>query len=69
MILLPIAVLATLISVYALFRPSSEQQEAALLPFADDPQAAQRLEEETGLHCEVIVDGTPPLAPTGRFQA
>ena len=31
-------------------------QQAALLPFADDPVVASRLERETGLHCDCLVE-------------
>ncbi|MCY1272376.1 hypothetical protein D3C76_638640 [compost metagenome] len=41
-------------------------EQASLLPFADDPEAAERMSEATGLRCERVV--TPvfePIEPPG----
>ncbi|WP_373321956.1 hypothetical protein [Pseudomonas paralcaligenes] len=48
-----------------LARPArDEQQQAALLPFADDPPAARRLERDTGRRCEALVE--VPFEPLSR---
>lgn len=63
--------LSLLVSVFCLraWRPDSELQQAALLPFADDPDAAHRLECETGLRCEEVVDVPfEPLAAPAAFH-
>lgn len=46
-----------------------DAQQTALLPFADDPEAAQRMSEETGLMCEKIILPAPEPAPPYHFEA
>ena len=36
--------------------PDDEAQQTALLPFADDPDAARQLTRETGLVCEQVIE-------------
>ena len=52
MIVVP-ALLSLLVTLFCLLaRPTrDEAEQAALLPFADDPPAAHRLERDTGLRC------------------
>ena len=35
---------------------AAELEQAALLPFADDPHAAQRLSQETGRCCATVLE-------------
>ena len=42
-----------------------DAQQTALLPFADDPEAAKKMSEETGLVCDKIV--RPVLEPAQRY--
>jgi len=44
-------------------------EQAALLPFADDSEAAQRMTAATGRRCERIVEPLPEPAPLDRFRA
>jgi len=47
-------------------------EQAALLPFADDPAAARALEQDTGRVCERVVEPlaeSPPLPAGCRFDA
>ncbi|MCJ1884204.1 hypothetical protein LNN38_05020 [Pseudomonas sp. LA21] len=44
-------------------------EQAALLPFADDPDAARRMTAATGRRCERIVEPLPEPAPPDRFRA
>lgn len=41
-----------------------DEEQAALLPFADDPEAARLMTAETGRVCERVV--TPPCEPPPR---
>lgn len=41
----------------------SAGEQAALLPFADDPDAARRMSAATGRHCERIVQPLPEPPP------
>jgi len=48
---------------------NGDMQQAALLPFADDPAAALRLERETGLRCERLIEVPfEPLLPKHTDQ-
>ncbi|MCP1626215.1 hypothetical protein [Pseudomonas nitroreducens] len=44
-------------------------EQAALLPFADDPDAARRMSAATGRHCERIVRPLPEPPPPYRMRA
>ncbi|WP_371228760.1 hypothetical protein ACAW63_21995 [Pseudomonas sp. QE6] len=44
-------------------------EQAALLPFADDPEAARRMTAATGRRCERIVAPLPEPGPLDRLQA
>lgn len=51
--------IASIISVWGLYRSlylnnDEELIQAGLLPFADDPDAAKRVEAKTGLHCDHV---------------
>lgn len=49
-----------------------ELEQAALLPFADDPEVAQRMSEATGRHCTHVVTPLPEIGehpPAGRLRA
>jgi hypothetical protein len=65
MIVVP-ALLSLLVTLFCLLaRPTrDEAEQAALLPFADDPPAAHRLERDTGLRCEALVE--VPFEPLSR---
>ncbi len=50
-------------------RPSVDLEQAALLPFADDPQAAERVQLETGKQCNHVVSVPfEPLETTAEFH-
>ncbi|CAD5107566.1 hypothetical protein [Zestomonas carbonaria] len=40
-------------------RSARDLEQAALQPFADDPQAARNMSRATGRVCERVVDPTP----------
>lgn len=42
-------------------------EQAALLPFADDPQAARAMSEATGYRCDKVITplSEPPSRPVG----
>ena len=44
-------------------------EQAALLPFADDPDAARRMTAATGRRCERIVAPLPEPGPLDRLRA
>ncbi|WP_416310447.1 hypothetical protein [Pseudomonas sp. W03] len=44
-------------------------EQAALLPFADDPEAARRMTAATGRRCERIVAPLPEPGPLDRLRA
>lgn len=58
--------LSLLVTIFCLrARPArDEEEQAALLPFADDPPAARRLARETGRRCAALVD--VPFEPLSR---
>lgn len=56
MIAFVLTLLVGAFSLAALRAPDRELEQAALLPFADDPPAARQLERETGLRCERVVE-------------
>ena len=45
------------------------REQASLLPFADDPEAAAKLTAETGLRCEQVVQPLPEAPPAYRWDA
>ncbi len=47
----------------------SDGEQAALLPFADDPDAARRMSAATGRQCERIVQPLPEPPPPYRMRA
>ncbi|WP_313086367.1 hypothetical protein [Pseudomonas sp.] len=49
--------------------PPDEAQQVALLPFADDPEAARQLTRETGLVCERVVQPAEEPEPPYRLVA
>ncbi|WP_417662750.1 hypothetical protein [Pseudomonas sp.] len=59
-----IATAASLWGLYHNLRASDHNDitQASLLPFADDPEAANRVELATGLHCEKTF--TPGIDPS-----
>lgn len=64
---LSIICIATAASLWGLYRNlrvsnRNDMTQASLLPFADDPEAAKRVELATGLHCEKTF--TPGIDPT-----
>nr|WP_294973366.1 hypothetical protein [uncultured Pseudomonas sp.] len=44
-------------------------EQAALLPFADDPEAARRMTAATGRRCERVVQPLPEAPPPYRMRA
>ncbi|MEP9319683.1 hypothetical protein ABKS89_21265 [Pseudomonas sp. LABIM340] len=46
-----------------------DDEQAALLPFADDPDAARRMSAATGRHCERVVQPLPEPPPPYRMRA
>ncbi|MED5609029.1 MULTISPECIES: hypothetical protein [Pseudomonas] len=58
MLLALATLLALAIALYLHLRRASRHdlQQAALLPFADDPEAAARMSAATGQHCERLFD-------------
>ena len=56
LIFLTSLVLFCICTLCCLLRPSAaDLEQAALLPFADDPDAARRMSAETGRHCEHLM--------------
>lgn len=51
---------ALIFGLYCSFKQHSTHDinQAALLPFADDPDAAQRITKATGMQFDQVVDGT-----------
>lgn len=49
--------------------PADEAQQIALLPFADDPEAARQLTRETGLVCEHVVQPAEEPEPPYSLKA
>ncbi|MCY1398667.1 hypothetical protein D9M71_137030 [compost metagenome] len=63
------AMIAFCISVCRLLRqPPEELEQAALLPFADDPEAAARMTRATGRRCERVVEPLPETALAPGFD-
>lgn len=56
-VLLPVGCLCWFLSAPS----SAELEQAALLPFADDPPAAERVRQQTGRCCEQLM--TPVFEP------
>jgi hypothetical protein len=53
-------------------RQPRDLDQAALLPFADDPEAAARMTAATGLRCERVITPAPEVldaSPLDRFEA
>lgn len=44
-------------------------EQAALLPFADDPEAERHMSAATGRHCERVVEPLPEPPPPYRLRA
>lgn len=73
LLIISIASVATLWGLYRSLsvNDGDELTQASLLPFADDPDAALRVEAATGLHCDEIytpADDTQ-LAPGNYLKA
>lgn len=74
MILLTLLSLACIVACWRSCRRLDSLDQAALLPFADDPEAARRMTLATGRHCEVTCEPSPasyPYRPThdGELRA
>lgn len=67
MLLSLIGLVACIAACWRTCRSAGEQ--AALLPFADDPDAARRMSAATGRHCERIVQPLPEPPPPYRMRA
>ena len=69
-ILILLTVITTLMAFLSLANlPDDEAQQTALLPFADDPEAARQLTRETGLVCQHVVQPADEPEPPYRLEA
>ncbi|WEJ74319.1 hypothetical protein [Pseudomonas sp. PSE14] len=68
MLLTLIGLLACAVACWRACRGETFEQ-AALLPFADDPEAARRMTAATGRRCERIVAPLPEPGPLDRLRA
>ncbi|WP_448680898.1 hypothetical protein [Pseudomonas nicosulfuronedens] len=68
MLLSLIGLIACAVACWRACRRDADEQ-AALLPFADDPEAARRMSAATGRHCERIVQPRPEPPPPCRMRA
>ncbi|EMM7970559.1 TPA: hypothetical protein VDT85_006068 [Pseudomonas aeruginosa] len=68
MLLSLIGLIACAVACWRACRRDADEQ-AALLPFADDPEAARRMSAATGRHCERIVQPLPEPPPPYRMRA
>lgn len=68
MLLSLIGLIACAVACWRACRRDADEQ-AALLPFADDPEAARRMSAATGRHCERIVQPRSEPPPPYRMRA
>lgn len=68
MLLAIIGLLGCALACWRACRCNADEQ-AALLPFADDPESARRMSAATGRHCERIVQPLSEPPPPYRLQA
>lgn len=55
--------LACLVACWRCCHQQDSLDQAELLPFADDPEAARRMTAATGRHCEVTTEPSPASYP------
>ncbi len=69
-LLIVLTMIALVCAALSLGKLSSEDAEqASLLPFADDPEAARQMTTETGLVCERVVRPAEESEPPYTWKA